>query len=145
MNWNAIGAAAELLAAVGVVISILYLAVQVRMARSESRAASIDRLVELWSSYIGAAADSAHLSALISKAYLDYEKLEVNERIQISAHMSRMVRVSEAIYMHHLDRTIDEEVWDGVNSAFVDLINMPMVEKWWPTRRHWFAQDFAVT
>ena len=129
MNWNAIGAAAELLAAVGVVISILYLAVQIRLTRSESRDASIDRLVELWSSYIGAAADNAQLATLITQGYTDHEKFELEERIQLSAHLSRIVRVSEAIYMHHLDSTIDEELWEGVNSAFVDMMKMPMAEQ----------------
>ena len=40
MNWDAIGAIAELLGAVGVIASLVYLATQIRHSRDQMRAAT---------------------------------------------------------------------------------------------------------
>ena len=37
MNWEAIGAVAELLAAIGVIVSLVYLASQIRHSREQMR------------------------------------------------------------------------------------------------------------
>ena len=142
MNWNAIGALSEILAAIGVVVSLVYLAMQIRMSRAENRSASIDRLVELWGTYVGALADNPQLAVIVAKGLHDYGQLEVAERAQVSAHLSRIMRVSEAIFMHHRDGTIDAELWNGINSSLDDISNMPLVNQWWPTRRHWFGESF---
>ena len=143
MNWNAIGALSEILAAIGVVVSLVYLAMQIRMSRAENRSASIDRLVELWGTYVGALADNPQLAVIVAKGLHDYGQLEVAERAQVSAHLSRIMRVSEAIFMHYRDDTIDPELWTGINSSLDDISNMPLVSQWWPTRRHWFGETFS--
>ena len=142
MNWNAISAVSESFAAISVVVSLVYLAIQIRLSRTESRDVSIDRLVELWSTFVGAPADNPSLAAIAAKGLDDYGQLDLEERAQLSAHMSRIMRVSEAIYMHHHDGTIDCELWDGISSALTDISNLPFFEQWWTTRRHWFGKTF---
>ena len=80
MNWNAIGAAAEFIAAAGVIISLAYLAIQVRMYSADTRHGSIDRLVEIWSTYIGAVADHRDLALVWAKGYRDLSALDTAER-----------------------------------------------------------------
>ena len=41
MNWEAVGALAELIGAAGVILSLIYLATQVRQSNQESRASMI--------------------------------------------------------------------------------------------------------
>jgi len=144
MNWEAIGAVSEGLAAIGVVISLLYLATQIRLSRAESRSASIDRLVELWSQFAGAQAEHPSLAVVVAKSASGYRHLELVERIQLSAHMSRIMRVSEAIYMHHLDDSIDRQLWAAIDASLRDIANyVGVFDEWWPTRRHWFSEPFA--
>ena len=54
MNWDAIGAIAELLGAIGVIASLVYLAGQIRQSREQMRAATYQQLHE----YIGESANS---------------------------------------------------------------------------------------
>jgi hypothetical protein len=55
MNWEAVGAIAELLGAIGVIASLVYLAIQIRMSRSVVRT----------SNYLQLNAQSADLIARI--------------------------------------------------------------------------------
>ena len=114
------------------------------MARGESRDASIDRLVELWSKFVGALAENPGLAAIAARGASGYGHLELVERVQISAHLSRIMRVTEAIYMHHLDDTIDGQLWTAIDASTRDIVNYAGVfDGWWPTRRHWFTKAFA--
>jgi len=46
MNWDAIGATAELLGAVGVIASLVYLATQIRQSRDQIRTATYQQIFE---------------------------------------------------------------------------------------------------
>jgi hypothetical protein len=46
MNWDAIGAIAELLGAIGVIASLVYLATQIRQSREQMRAATYQQIHE---------------------------------------------------------------------------------------------------
>ncbi len=46
MNWDAIGAVSEVAAAIGVVVSLVYLAVQIRENTRSSRSATRQSIVE---------------------------------------------------------------------------------------------------
>ena len=48
MNWEAISAIGEIVGALAVVITLVYLAIQVREQNRESRAAAIDSLSQQW-------------------------------------------------------------------------------------------------
>ncbi len=48
MNWEAISAIGEIVGALAVVITLVYLAIQIREQNRESRAAAIDSLSQQW-------------------------------------------------------------------------------------------------
>lgn len=49
MNWEMIGAIAQLAAAIGVIPSVIYLAVQIREQNKERRRAVVNLLTGQWS------------------------------------------------------------------------------------------------
>jgi len=144
MDWNAISAVAETLGAMGVIVSLVYLGVQIRMSRKDSVHNSIDRLVELWSTFSGALADHPELSAAFSKGLQNMDELEDVEKVMVFAHFGRVLRISEAIYLHHHHGTISESLWNGVDSSITDMLRIPAVRQYWPIRRHWFCAEFQA-
>jgi hypothetical protein len=44
MNWEALGASAELLGAIGVIVTLLYLAAQIRQSLKDTRAEALQQL-----------------------------------------------------------------------------------------------------
>ena len=73
MNWEAIGAGAELLAALGGVVALFYLAIQIRVNTRAVRSASIDS----WVSAIALGNEAlASTDEFISLANERYDELD---------------------------------------------------------------------
>lgn len=68
MNWDAIGAIGEIIGATAVVVSLFYLATQIRVQNRESRIASIHQVVEGYRTSIAWLSDPQTWDAAIAPA-----------------------------------------------------------------------------
>lgn len=67
MNWEAIGAIGELLAAVGVLITLIYLAVQVRQANKQALLAAQQHRADAAREVLSSVSDSDHLAPILAE------------------------------------------------------------------------------
>jgi hypothetical protein len=142
MNWDAISAVAATLSAVGVIVTLLYLGIQTRLSRMETRHASIDRLVEMWSSHIGTYATNPQLAAAGTKGLEDLGNLDRAELAMVMAQMGRILRVSEAMYVHYRDGSIDHDLWEGIDACLSDIMSQRGSQQYWKLRQRWFSRAF---
>ena len=84
MNWDAIGAIGDMVAAAAVVVSLLYLAIQVRTQNREIRVSATHEILEAYRN-VAIPFQSAEHARLFVKGNQDFECLEEWERIQIFA------------------------------------------------------------
>ena len=98
MNWDAISAIAEVTGTIGVIISLIYLGLQIRSQTVEARITGLDNAVgELNNIYESLAGDEK-FAALFLKALQDFDGFSDVERVQFSAHLSRFMRGAEAMF-----------------------------------------------
>jgi hypothetical protein len=62
MNWDAIGAIGETVGAVAVVISLVYLAIQMRSQNRETRLSTINSSLTTWNSLMAMVAENSELA-----------------------------------------------------------------------------------
>ncbi|MDA1373018.1 MAG: hypothetical protein O2971_20015 [Proteobacteria bacterium] len=67
MNWEAIGVFAELLAAIGVLITLIYLSVQVRQANAQALLASQRHRADAAREVLLSVSDSDHLAPILAE------------------------------------------------------------------------------
>jgi hypothetical protein len=84
MNWDALGAIGEVVGAIAVVVSLLYLAVQIRAQNRESQVAAAHEILAAFRGMQIPLQDPG-LAELWEKAVMDFESLNGGERIQIFA------------------------------------------------------------
>src|SRR5262245_53856525 len=68
INWEALGAIANLLAAVGVIATLIYLSIQIRQNTKAVRSSSIQNLVQSFSTTAQAAVENEYIVPLLLKA-----------------------------------------------------------------------------
>jgi len=68
MNWEMISAVGQMLGAVGVIISIIYLAAQIRNQNKESRRAAMNVLTTHWSDLNKSLVDDPDFAALCNRS-----------------------------------------------------------------------------
>ena len=143
-NWDALGAIGETVGAVGVIVSLTYLAYQIRSQNTESRLAAITEWTNQWNEWTGSFAENSQLSALWIKGAAEYDSLDTEELVQYAAHCGRLFRIAEGLFNQRNQGRLDEKTWQGLASTLQDICLLSGVRSWWPTRRHWYNEDFVA-
>ena len=113
MNWEAIGAIGEILGAVAVVISLIYLALQIRTQNVESRLAAMHEISVGFRDSISTFADP-QMAELFVRANCGEEPLTESETLQLVVGIQRIFRVWEEAYGQHLRGRLDAEIWEAM-------------------------------
>ncbi len=144
MNWDMINAVGQMLGAVGVIISIIYLAAQIRNQSKESQHAAMNALTTHWSDLNRSLVESPDLAALWLRALQSFDELDGASKLRVGAHLGRFLRVSDSLYLGVLDGTLDQRLWRGYERTLADIAAYPGFQTWWATRKHWHTDEFCA-
>jgi hypothetical protein len=145
MNWDAIGAIGEVVGAVGVIVSLLYLALQIRqnsnVVRSATRQAISTTQVEL-GLRIG---ESPDLRVAMAKLWGLGDPPTAAQDAEIRDHMlvRAFLRAYENQYHQFKDGTFDADMWNGYLAGLRGIILIAYGRQVWEMSRAWFSADFA--
>jgi hypothetical protein len=141
MNWEAIGALGEIVGAIAVVVSLVYLGVQIRAQNRESRIASVHDVLEGFRTEISAFRN-AELAGLFGKGAKDFEALSDTEKIQFVAMIQGPFRFWEEAYHQHKENRLSLEMWNGIHAQMRDFAATPGCQRVWALRRHTYSDEF---
>ena len=113
MNWEAISAIGQLVGALAVVISLIYLAREVRSNARATRSATTRSTSDAFNRWAQQLTQHPHLTELYYRGIHDFESLEGADLARFSALMIQAFRYVEAMYYHHLEGHLDPRVWSG--------------------------------
>ena len=142
MNWEAVGAVAEMVAALGVIGSLLYLGFQIRAQNRESRLNAVHNTTDQYNSFIGDLATNQGLAEVFLKGSVDMTSLDQVETLRYSSQLGRTFRIVESMYAQHTSGVMDKETWEAMTHGIEDVCSLPGVRSWWPTRSHWYIPAF---
>ena len=142
MNWEMLSAIGQLVAAIGVFISLIYLAVQIREQNKERRRAGINILTVQWSDLVKTGQESREFAALFLRGMRSFEDLDGPDKLSFSAFFTRYTRNCEGMFIYYRDGALDKALWDEVERTMTDYFAYPGVREWWETRKHWLTDDF---
>lgn len=143
MNWEAIAAAADVLGAIGVIASVVYLARQVRTNGHQSRQAAIQSIVNQMNNiWTHMATDRKHADLWV-RGSSDLTMLkDETERVQFSALMLSLFRPYEEIFHYWRDGRVDVWTWESISPQCRALMGTPGFGQWWEMRSAWFSAAF---
>jgi hypothetical protein len=144
MNWEMISAIGQMLGAIGVIVSLIYLALQIRNHKTESRRASINLLTTHWSDLMKAHVESEEFCTLWLRGVQSFESLEGPAKLRFSAHLGRFLRTADSLYLYLRRGEMDDQLWRGVDRTLAGTAAYPGFQQWWPTRKSWYTDEFAA-
>ena len=149
MNWEALGAIGEIVGAAAVVLTLVYVARQVREASEESRQNQIelrrsryDALNRELSETADSWGDDADISDIMLRGFSDPSSLSQVEIFRFYASMQRLFRALEALFVYSAEGGIHEWGARGWRVSLSEFITFPGVRTYWEDRRHWFSEAF---
>src|SRR5205809_7811019 len=103
MNWEMLSAIGQVVAAVGVIPSLIYLAAQTREQNKERRRAGINILTAQWSELVKSAQESREFAALFLQGVRSFEDLDAPDKLRFTARFTRFRRHCEGMCMYERD------------------------------------------
>jgi hypothetical protein len=140
MNWEAIAAAAELLGAIGVIASLLYVAAQVRTSSRIARQDAARSVHAKLNAVIDSITRDEAVADLWVRGSQGLSTLSAAERVRLSTFLLQIFRVYEELLSY--DETGVDWDWEGFRTQISEIARMPGVTEWWELRRHWFSRHF---
>lgn len=128
MSIDKLVAIAELIAAIAVVISLLYLATQVRQSNKLARAQTRERMTNQAAEevYKGFIEEPGILRSLYKS-----EPLNEEEWIRLSGWLLAAMRQREYEFFQMKDGNIEKEAWDAYRGLITIHLGSDRTRKWW--------------
>ena len=137
-----LGTLANLLGAVGVVASLLYLSRQIRQNTNAVRASSYQAIVDGNAAFMLALAQDADLTALLVRGSGFPAELSPEEQVRFSALLGQVVaRFDLALHLHQ-QHFIDPDVLDTIFRMLESNLNSPGGRAWWRMNQRFCSDQF---
>jgi hypothetical protein len=128
MNWEAISAIAELFGAVGVIITVIYLAIQIRQNTSSVQAATEQTLM---SQEIEVFALTAAHAEVYQRGLIDLASLSKAERVVFDHVMYAQMSQFYSGWVQYKGKFIEGSVWKAYeNSAMLTMSDSGFRQAW---------------
>ena len=125
MNWDAISAIGDIVGAVAVVVTLLYLALQIRQGTKATQGVGIQTAAALDQEFLLAIGNDPATAKMWATYLSTPDALPVEEKIQGSFLLGSLVRRLENVYLQKCLGTISDEGWRSRQGLFVGIARSP--------------------
>jgi hypothetical protein len=142
MSLEDLGNIGEVVAAVGVIISLIYLAVQIRQNTSTVRAAAFQDVVGNSASFLKEVFRDAELTRIWISGSEDLNSLTGVDRGRFHYLIVTFFRQVENTYNQTRKGLLKFEEWEGIRESVFDGIARPGMRQWWESNAFRFNSGF---
>ena len=143
MNWDAVGAIGELVGATAVVLTLAYLAIQIRQTREMEQATSIRDMLDKAIDIMVHSSRNPGSFETLRKGVTNYSVLPIEEKDRFHEWATlTVVSTEQAMYMHQSKLLPYESwtVWEGFAAA---IIASPGGAQWWADYKKVFNSELV--
>src|SRR3954465_6030137 len=144
MNWEMLSAIGQMVAAVAVILSLIYVAVQIRDQNKERRRAGINILTAQWSDLVKTGQEGREFAEFFVRGMRSFQNLDAPDKLRFSAFFTRYSRNCEGMFIYYRDGALEKALWDEVERTMIDYFAYTGVIEWWATRKHWLTDEFRA-
>jgi len=142
MNWEAIGAVGEAVGAIAVVVTLAYLAMQIRRNTGATRAASHLAVIEALNQGNLAQARDAELAQIWVSGLKDRGVLTEVERQRFDSLCLAYFHVFDSLWYSAKVGTAERDLLLSEEKGFVYLMDSSGVYDWWEANPYAFSPEF---
>jgi hypothetical protein len=128
MNWEAISAISEIVGAIAVVISLIYVAAQIRQNTKMMRSAAKHSITEASQNFIYTAIDKSEEWVRLTT---DQDPSTPEEDARMSLMVRAMLRGFESQCYQYESGLLEDDEWYALQSAIKELCSLPRINKYW--------------
>jgi hypothetical protein len=144
MNLESLGNIGDFIGGIGVIVTLIYLALQIRQNTIATRADSYQAVVASASDWGREISLNAEICEILERGAQDYNALEGVERIRFNLAMSSYFRNMENLHLKFMTGAVDVSVWSGWANRTLAFMLPPGTQAWWTSNASAFSSDFRA-
>ena len=143
MSIEELGSIGELIAAIATVLTLVYLAIQVRQNTRALKASTFQSISSELGQNVQPLLNTPDMAAIFAKSTTEPSALTKDERLKIQALYLAMFRQLESVFVQTELGSIDREFVAGAELSLLSLLNTPFCSEWWESAKPIFYQPFV--
>lgn len=142
MNWEAMGAIAELVGSFAVVATIAYLVVQIRQNTKFAKIDAAQQLRAGMNDVLRGISDNTDALSAYEKGLTEPQAMDRNEKIRFDLIVLQMLRVSESLYLLYADGYLADESWESTLYSLLFVLSTEGGQQSWRRQRSHMSTSF---
>jgi hypothetical protein len=142
MNLNDLANIGQVIGAVAVVVSLFYVAHQIRQNTNAVRSATSQTVHEHFANRYHVLASYPELSQIAAKRLRDYISLSEQERVRFIAAFMSFLSYSQNAFLKWRQKLLAPELWLGWEFVIMNLVCAPGGKAFWKDRGYMFGEEF---
>jgi len=143
MNWDAIGAVGEITGALGVLVSLIYVAVQIRKNTRALERESHQSLLQQQHAVMSLKLDNDELYKLVDRGESDPDQLSPEEWKKFVQYAFMYVNVWENTFQNYKSNNMDAELFDAWDTGCRKLYAQQGYKRFWNENNGAYTRSFA--
>jgi len=121
----------EIIAAVAVVVSLLYLAIQIRQNTKAVRTSNFHGITDSFNQINNTIANDESLARIFHVGMADFSQLNEDEKIRFNFMFLSAFRVMETLYYQSTQGVAEQQLWLVEQQTIKALLSGPGTLEWW--------------
>jgi hypothetical protein len=141
MNWEAIGAVGEIVGALAVVISLLYLALQIRNQVAQARLEALHDMSKEFRE-VSTLFATPDIADLFVRANNEFDSMSDSELVRLIVVITNLFRAWEEAFLEMRDGHLEVKVWEDLSRDYTQAMTAPSFRRIWLLRKQNYDPGF---
>ena len=142
MSLNDLANIGQVIGAIAVVISLIYVALQIRQNTNAVRSATAQTVHEHFAKWYHLVAADDELSRIVASGLGDYGSLSEKERVRFIAAFMAFLSYSQNAFLKWREGLLASPLWMGWELVIMNLVCAPGGKAFWKDRAYMFGDEF---
>jgi hypothetical protein len=142
--WNAVGAIGQIVGALAVVVSLVYLAIQIRQSTRVMMAESARAAVAAVRDFNKSMIEDPSVAKIFRMGAENLSNLTIDERAQFAHVALNFFKTAEDLHYQYVRGTLDNDVWESWRTIVAVYATSPGFREYWSSRSAFFTPAFRA-
>ena len=142
MTLNELGSLGEFISGLAVVVTLVYLALQIRHNTRAVRSSMHQDMVESTLRIAESMSDNPDVGRIVLKANEDYDNLTKEEFVRFEAYAERVFGNFESVFYSYRNSMIEQDLWESWEASYLADISRTAMRRFWHEDRPMHLRDY---
>ncbi|MBD1930427.1 MULTISPECIES: hypothetical protein [Cyanophyceae] len=138
-----IGDVTDIVQTIAVVVSLIYVAIQVREGTRAAKGATYQSIITAFAEIESRISQDAEVAGLYGSGQANIDNLNETEKARFNELMYSLFNLYENLHYQYNNKLLEEELWAGWCQNMRDHLAQPGVAAWWKSKNYLYAKSFC--